>query len=257
MNIERKQRYKIVFPTAVLSFIIFFIKPSLKNLPSLEIAVLLGQTLGIIAVTYSISLVLEGRISKYLLDMNIWRKKYRNTFLLTWAIFMSIHLIGYYYDPINQVKIKEDFEYSPKESAFKVVFSEKPTIKETSSLIDGEMKKSETAELTTGNSFQRTELCYIDQARSSTYNKDNLYEVLIQYSKLNGLSFPDFNYEENKFGKTASVRGFKTISERKITYLLKIYILDTTLLIMSVGCLSEEFPTSDISSFLKSISLKN
>ena len=256
MNIESKQRYKIVVPTAVLSFIIFFIMPSLKNLPSLEIAVVLGQTLGIIAVTYAISLGLEGRISKYLLDMNTWRKKYKNTFLLTWAILMSINLFGYYNDPVNQAKIKVGFEYSPKQSAFKVVFSEKPTIKETSSLIDGEMKKSETAELTTKNSFQRTELSYIGQDRASTYNKDNLYEVLIQYSKLNGLSFPDFNYEENKFGKTASVRGFKTISDRKITYLMKVYILDTTLLIMSVGCLSEEFPTNDISSFLNSISLK-
>ena len=80
MKTESKQRYMIVLPLTVLTFIMFYVKPALKNVPSHSIAEVLGETLGIIAITYA------------------WKKKYRNNFLITWLIFISMNLFIYLND---------------------------------------------------------------------------------------------------------------------------------------------------------------
>ena len=79
-----------------------------------------------------------------------------------------------------------------------------------------------------------------------------------EYSVATGLSHPTFNYEENNLGKIGTIRAYKTLVDDNgnnvnITYFSKAYFGNSSIMILYVGCPSENYPTSSITKFLNSI----
>jgi hypothetical protein len=158
----------------------------------------------------------------------------------------------------------KQFGYTPQNSRYSVSFSGTPTIKETMFPINGNSIKSETAELILANdySFQRTESLLIDLALSESYNKESVYNMLSEYSEGNGLSHPEINYNETTSEKIGTLRGYKKVSieskeDYNVTYFTKVYVRDTFLFIVTVGSISDKYPTDKINSFLNSVRFKN
>lgn len=152
---------------------------------------------------------------------------------------------------------KKGFKYQAEGNEFSVIFSKKPKIKTSTSPNIGEFI---TAELTNKEnfSFQRCETLNYSPEWNTQINKEFVYNYITNYSNYNGLSYPEIQYEENELGRVGTMRAFKELEESngkkwKVTYFTKAIFGQHSLIALYVGCLSINYPTPEISSFLKSV----
>jgi len=145
-------------------------------------------------------------------------------------------------------------------SEYSVVFQGEPKVIEVSVPFNGSILKGKSAELVIlqDKSFCRAEYVNFGENFNSNVNRDYVYNYLNNYSVHTGLSYPTFTYEENDLGKVGSIRAYKTLvddsgNSRKITYFSKAIYGSSSVMILYVGSPSENYPTSSISSFLRSI----
>lgn len=153
--------------------------------------------------------------------------------------------------------IYRGYEFGCPSNEYVVTFPSKPKIADGSVPFNDSFIKSTTAELASSEykSFCRAECVNFDIEERGTVDKDYFYDFLNQYSEHTGLSYPSFTYEENKLGKVASVRGFKTLindsnEEIKVTYYVRVHYVNKSIMFLYVGCPSTDYPTKFISNFL-------
>ncbi len=149
------------------------------------------------------------------------------------------------------------YKYQFSGNEYSVNFDSKPKITNSSTPFSGQMLKSEIAELNLPqiNTFCRAE-CFNHEMTNIT--RDYTYKFLNDYAEYNGLSYPSFEYEENSFGKVGTLRAYKTLTDKngqkqKVTFYSKVFVGKTSVMILYVGCLSEDYPTPEITKFLSSV----
>lgn len=154
----------------------------------------------------------------------------------------------------------ESFTYRYPGNEYTVSFERKPKITNSSAPFNGTYLKAETAELVIPEfkSFYRVECFNLDKSIIENVNKEYIYNYLNEYSKYTGLSYPTFQYEETALGKIGSLRAYKTLidddgNERKITYFSQTFYGEYSVMIIYVGCPSEDYPTPSISRFINSV----
>ena len=156
------------------------------------------------------------------------------------------------------------FVYNYPGNEFMIEFERKPNILSSRVQFNGVFIESEKAELSIPEyqSICRTECFNIDKSYTFNINENYVYNYLSEYSKHIGLSYPTFQYEETTLGKIGSLRAYKTLtdddgSEIKVTYFIKQVIGENTVMIIYVGCPSEDYPTPVISRFINSVAKRN
>jgi len=85
-----------------------------------------------------------------------------------------------------------------------------------------------------------------------------VFNFIRNYADYNGLSYPEIHYEESDLGKIGTLRAFKELEKsdgkkHKVTYFAKVIFGENSAIILYVGCLSKDYPTSDITTFLNSV----
>ena len=103
---------------------------------------------------------------------------------------------------------------------------------------------------------------YLDESILDLIDEDYALTFLNEYSRINGLSFPSFQYKETKYEKVAELRGYKDLINKlgntiPVTYHIKVHIKGTTFFVTYVGAPSKVFPTFEISRFWESMQLKD
>lgn len=161
---------------------------------------------------------------------------------------------------LEQEEDYKSFIYRYSGNEYSVSFERKPKITNSSAPFNGTFLKFETAELVIPEykSFFRAECFNLDKGSIRNVNKEYIYNYLNEYSKYTGLSYPTFQYEETALGKIGSLRAYKTLidddgNERKITYFSQTFYGEHSVMIIYVGCPSEDYPTSSISRFINSV----
>lgn len=162
---------------------------------------------------------------------------------------------------LEQEENYKSFIYQYPGNEYSVSFERKPKITNSSAPFNGTFLKAETAELVIPEykSFYRAECFNLAKSSIRNVNKEYIYNYLNEYSKYTGLSYPTFQYEETALGKIGSLRAYKTLTDddgnkRKITYFSQTFYGEHSVMIIYVGCPSEDYPTPSISKFINSVS---
>lgn len=163
------------------------------------------------------------------------------------------------YEVSKNIRI-ETYEFNCAKTEYVVTFAKKPKVVDSSVPVNDKFLTSKIAELVIPefNSFCRAECVQLDASFIGIVDKEYVYSFLNQYSTHNGLSYPNFTYEENEMGKVGSVRGYKSMedgsgNEIKITFFSRVYFGNRSVMILYVGCPSENYPTPPITKFLNSL----
>lgn len=102
--------------------------------------------------------------------------------------------------------------------------------------------------------FLRVECISFPKAqRDILDDKDYLLNQTATYAEVNGLTNAEFHYEDTEFGRLVTVRGFKTVAERPVTYEVRQYLGRHSLLSMYAGGASSHYPPSAVAEFFSSI----
>ena len=164
------------------------------------------------------------------------------------------------YETPKKEENNKPFMYQYPGNEYSVSFERKPKITNSSAPFNGTFLKAETAELVIPEykSFYRTECFNLAKSIIRNINKEYIYNYLNKYSKYTGLSYPTFQYEETTLGKIGSLRAYKTLTDgdgnkREITYFAQTFYGEHSVMIIYVGCPSEDYPTPSISKFINSV----
>lgn len=152
------------------------------------------------------------------------------------------------------------YNFNCSGNEYDVVFESEPKIYDSAVPIGDSILSGTTAELSSAKykSFCRAECVKFNLSQFGNIDKEYFNNFLNQYSTYTGLSFPTFNYKVNNLGKIGSVRGFKTLKDDsghdiEITFEAFVHYVNNSIMILYVGCPSENYPTRFISKFLNSI----
>ncbi len=146
------------------------------------------------------------------------------------------------------------FAFSENSGEFAVVFPSRPNIREV--------------HMSTGDGFQAelvlpTEGCLL-RAESVIFTPSHavsirsvevrvLTEQAMAMAEANGLSNPQVTSARNQLGRFVQVRGNKTIEGTAATFEIIAYYGRSSMIILTVGAPSRDFPTASITNFLNSL----
>lgn len=157
-------------------------------------------------------------------------------------------------------KHNDGFEFSCTDNEYAVTFATVPKIIDGSTPIGDEFIKSQIAELffKQNHSLCRAECAYLGKSLVDLVDEDYVYKFLKEYSNFTGFFHPNFNYEESSLGKIGTLRAFKKLENSNnqeiiFTFVVKVYFGKESMMILYTGCVSEDYPTRNISNFLGSI----
>ncbi len=257
---------KITIAFLIGSIVVSFISGNVK-LDNPNVGEIIGGVLGSVLILFVIPLLLTYLIKLF----RKWVKKdlKGNEFVSTYAVAWSIltFLILYGSCSNKQVNSTDNSDsgylYSPKNSAYSVEFSRKPTITPTTSPFVSGNVNGEIAEVDLANfkTFERVEFYTLDKSYINLFDNDAISKFLTEYSRYNGLSFPEIKFNQEQNNKYAELRAYKTATlsngkEKTLTFVARVFLKGETFFVTYVGADSEDFPTPDIVKFWDSTKCK-
>ncbi len=260
------KNWKITIAFLLGSLVVTFISGNVK-LNNPDVAVTIGEILGSIIFLFFIPLLLTYLIKLF----RKWRKKdlkgneFVSTYAVTWGLFTFFILYGSFSNKQFNSGGNNDSGYlfNPKNSAYSIVFSRKPTISKTTVPFGSNYLKGEIAEADLANfdTFERVEFYTLDKSIINRFDNDAISKFLNAYSKYNGLSLPEITFNQGANNKYTELRAYKkaTLSNGKqetLTFVIRVFIKGETFFVTYVGADSKDFPTPDIVKFWNSTKSK-
>ena len=151
-------------------------------------------------------------------------------------------------------------EYNARGNEFRVTFYDKPNIKS----LQADVLKGETAEVVLPNdrSFQRCESGLLPETLKEQINEDYVFNVMREYARFQGVSYPAMHYEVTDLGKIGTLRAYKELEDEngkvwELTFFLKAVFGEKSFVMLYVSSPSENYPTPEIVKFLDSIKKVN
>jgi hypothetical protein len=82
---------------------------------------------------------------------------------------------------------------------------------------------------------------------------DEQKRSVLLHAENNGIQYPSFSQTSGRLGKISSVRGFKTINNKRVTVGVALFYGKTSFLSIQVGALSTMYPTLEITKFIETV----
>lgn len=195
----------------------------------------------------------------------IKKKKPTKGIFILYFIISAIFFSLLFFSEIKQKSYGENynsngFVYHLQGNEFTITFENKPRLTKSSVPFNGKYLTSEIAEtyIQESRSMCKTECFNVDKSFMLNINENYIYNYLRDYSVYNGLSYPTFQYEESSLGKVGSVRAYKTLTDDNgdkinVTYFSKQFFGEHSVMIIYVGCPSEDYPSTAITKFIDSV----
>ncbi len=222
-----------------------------------ELGAITGPLIIFFLLPFLLNYLVKGIAKHSKSDLGI--KDYIVTFFIVWCILVVQGLRGAYLEKNiqNQSNVMNTkFHYKPQGSEYSVVFENKPTISSAITPIGSYVLKGENAEVDMPDYgyLERVEFCLLDKKFLDIFTQDFIYKFLNEYSKINGLIYPQMTFPENKTGNIGELRANKEIIDNKgnkriLTFVAKVYLKGETMFVTFVGADSKNFPTPEIERF--------
>ena len=231
----------------------------------LVISSYLGRVAGFFLFPLIVALISKGAVELFKKEFS--SKSFRITFLVIWIILALSGLVNFLYDSgqisfseyeVNNSQISR-FNYRANENEYSVSFKKEPKINDSYFL--GTDLKSEIAELILiddASYVQSESISYSNQFSDAIIDREYVIQMFEEYSKNNGLSYPEFGYKETELGKVGKLRGYKTLKDNtgkeiEITFSIEAYFGNKSAIILHGRSPSEIYPTPEIVTFFESI----
>jgi len=257
------KNWKITIAFLLATIVVSFISGNVK-LDNPNIGEIIGGIFASVFILFFVPLIIT-----YLLKLlSKWRKKdlkeneFVSTYAVAWGILTFLILYGScsnkQYDSVDNSN--SGYLYNPENSEYSVVFSKKPTITPTAVPIGSYFLNGEVAEVDLANfeTFERVEFYILDKSYINIFDNDIISIFLKEYSRYNGLSFPEIKFVENGSNKYAELKAYKEATlnngeKKALTFVARVFIKGETFFVTYVGADSKDFPTPDIIKFWNSI----
>lgn len=241
---DKKKYLHVIISAYVLIAIITYIKSGIPT-NSIQIGSLIGGGIGIALIPLLIMRFVGAKGA--------------------WVAFV-IFSLGYTQDQLNWLKVDNinandihQYTFKAKDCDFATNFPSKPIVKIYTHPDTGDYEEATWVKTISKESIVlKTECLKIPNLKEHIANK-NLKEFMLNqlsiYSKNNGLSSTEYNYELKSLGSTGHVRGIKYIQDIPITYEIIVIIGENSLISLKAGGNSSTYPQKVITPFLSSASI--
>lgn len=248
MDSQMRSRYPVVIGISIISLIIYYLKDT-STFFAERLGFAFGSTMMSVLLAYVIAIPISSNA----------KDNFRTVFAVTWVILTLVILIGsseQVSTTNSKAVIPKGYKYAPLKAPFEVTFTNKPNIRQTSSVIEsGDRLNNEVAEYDKRGILERTEFGF-SPLYSSSFTQEQIYSIFESYAKMNGLNQPEMSYERINNAATGQMRAYKDFKGIPFVLTMKVYVLDSCSFSMLVGAPAKKYPTKETDSFLNSVVLK-
>lgn len=151
--------------------------------------------------------------------------------------------------PFISPVISAQVEFTPTGCGYSVTFPRAPIITTIFAPQIGDYEQANVGSDADGSYFLRAE-CIPLPLGAGTAEALDLKVVLVQYAEGNGLQSVEYEFGPDSLGRYGRLRGFKTISGRRVTYGVLSYVGLRSYLTLYAGGASESYPQTEVYDFL-------
>jgi len=208
------KNWKITIAFLLGSIVVSFISGNVK-LDTPNVGEIIGGVLGSVLILFLVPFLITYLIKLF----RKWIKKdlkgneFVSIYAVAWGILTFLILYGSCSNKQYNSGNNNDsgYLYNPKNSAYSVVFSKKPTITPTTVPFGSNYVKGEVAEVDLANfeTFERVEFYTLDKSYIDLFDNDAISKFLNEYSRYNGLSYPEIKFNQDDDNKYAELKAYK------------------------------------------------
>jgi len=248
----------------LLASILVSLFSGIVKLENTNIGSLLGGLFGSVLAINIIPLIIIFviNLARKRKEENINVKKLVSIYTVAWGIVVYLFLYGSCSKSSNE-SAENSYLYHPVNSEYSIVFGNTPTISQTAVPMGSFFLNGEVAEvnLNDGKTFERVEFYTLDKTYINSFTNDVITNFLTEYSRLNGLGYPEIKFIENGTSKYAELKAYKEAAfnsdtKKNFTFAARVYIKGDSFFVTYVGAESKDFPTTDIVKFWDSIKIE-